>query len=83
MNEEQIADVWMMFKEYLDKKHVEIAAERFIDLLADYGVSDEVFTELLGTDAILDHAINYYLDLDGYPHTLILVYRPPSKRFVR
>ena len=64
MNEEQIADVWMMFKEYLDKKHVEMAAERFIDLLADYGVSDEVFTDLVGTDAILDHAINYYLDLD-------------------
>ena len=64
MNEEQIADVWMLFKEYLDKKHVEIAAERFIDLLADYGVSDEVFTDLVGTDGILDHAINYYLDLD-------------------
>ena len=64
MNEEQIADVWMMFKEYLDKKHVEMAAERFVDLMADYGVSDEAFTDLLGTDATLDHAINYYLDLD-------------------
>ena len=64
MNEEQIADVWMMFKEYLDKKHVEMAAERFVDLMADYGVSDEAFTDLLGTDATLDYAINYYLDLD-------------------
>ena len=64
MNDEQIADVWMMFKEYLDKKHVEMAAERFVDLMADYGVSDQSFTELLGTDATLDHAISYYLDLD-------------------
>jgi hypothetical protein len=64
MNEEQIADVWMMFKEYLDKKHIEMAAERFVDLLADYGISDETFQELIGTDAQLDSAINYYLDLD-------------------
>ena len=65
MNEEQIADVWMMFKEYLDKKHVEMAAERFVDLMADYGVSDETFKDLLGTDAALDAAINYYLDIDS------------------
>ena len=64
MNDEQIADIWMMFKEYLDKKHVEMAAERFVDLMADYGVADDTFTEILGTDAVLDHAINYYLDLD-------------------
>jgi len=64
MNEEQIADIWMMFKEYLDKKHVEIAAERFVDLMADYGVSDETFKDLLGTDKDLDYAINYFLDLD-------------------
>jgi len=64
MNEEQIADVWMMFKEYLDKKHVEMAAERFVDLVADYGTNDETFQELLGTDAQLDVAISYYLDVD-------------------
>jgi hypothetical protein len=64
MDESQIADIWLMFKEYLDKKHVEIAAERFVDLMADYGVSDETFKDLLGTEANLDAAINYYLDLD-------------------
>ena len=35
MNEEQIQEVWTLFKEYLDKKHVETAAERYVDLLAD------------------------------------------------
>ena len=64
MDERQIADVWMMFKEYLDKKHIETAAERFVDLLADYGVSDETFKEALGTEAALDYAISYYLDID-------------------
>ncbi len=65
MNEEQIADIWTLFKEYLDKKHVHLAAERFIDILADYGVNDETFTSLIGVDGALDDAINYYLDLDS------------------
>ena len=65
MNEEEISDLWMMFKEYLDKKHIEMAAERFVDLLADYGVNDETFTDVLGTDDALDYAINYYLDDDS------------------
>jgi hypothetical protein len=38
MNDEQIQEIWMMFKEHLDKKHVETAAERYVDLLADYGI---------------------------------------------
>jgi hypothetical protein len=64
MNEEQIADVWMTFKEYLDKKHIESAAERFVDLMADYGVSDETFKESFGHCTYLDNAIRYYLELD-------------------
>jgi hypothetical protein len=65
MNEEQIIDVWDLFKEYLDKKHTDIVAEKFVDLLADYGVSDETLTSVLGNDAMLDAAINYYLDIDA------------------
>jgi|TARA_R110000796_G_scaffold76059_7_gene170212 hypothetical protein len=65
MNDEQIADIWMMFKSYLDKKHIEMAAEKFVDLMADYGVDDIIFKDLLGTDAALDTAISYYLDLDN------------------
>ena len=64
MTEEQIADIWMSFKEYLDKKHVEMAAERFVDLLADYGVSDETFNDCFGVDSHLDTAIRYYLEMD-------------------
>jgi hypothetical protein len=66
MNEEQIADVWTLFKGYCDKKQIEIVAEKYIDLLADYGVSDESFKEIIGTDSDLDHAIGYYLEIDAY-----------------
>ena len=62
MNENQIADIWMLFKEYVDRKSIETVAERFVDLLADYGISDRVMQGALGTDDVLDDAINYYLD---------------------
>jgi len=65
MNEEHISDIWTMFKEYVDKKQMELVAEKFVDLLADYGVSDETFKEVIGTDSNLDEAISYYLDLDN------------------
>ena len=65
MNEAQIADMWLLFKEYLDKKNVDLAAEKYVDLLADYGVDDIVLKETLGTDKYLDAAIQYYLDLDA------------------
>jgi hypothetical protein len=65
MNEEHISDIWTMFKEYVDKKQMELVAEKFVDLLADYGVSDETFKEVIGTDSNLDEAIGYYLDLDN------------------
>jgi len=65
MNEDQIVDIWNLFKPNLDKKQVEIAAEKFIDLLADYGVDDITLKEALGNDKDLDSAIQYYLDDDG------------------
>ena len=66
MDESQIAEIWTTLKEYFDKKNLETAAERYVDLLADFGVSDETFQELLGTDEYLDDAIGYYLDIDTY-----------------
>ncbi|NDB86914.1 MAG: hypothetical protein EB127_30125 [Alphaproteobacteria bacterium] len=65
MNENQIADIWMLFKEYVDKKAVESLAERYIDLLADHGISDKVLQSSIGYDDDLDEAIEYYLDQDS------------------
>jgi len=62
MNENQIADIWMLFKEYVDKKNLESVAERYIDLLADHGIPDKVMESATGVDDDLDNAIEYYLD---------------------
>jgi hypothetical protein len=62
MNENQIADIWMLFKEFIDKKTIEAAAERYVELLADLGVSDKVMESATGVDEDLDTAIDYYLD---------------------
>jgi hypothetical protein len=62
LNETQIGDIWLNFVEYLDKKQLENVAERYIDLLADFGVSDKVLKGAVGIDDTLDQAIGYYLD---------------------
>ena len=62
MNEDQIVDVWIGLKEYFDKKQIEAIASKYVDILADNGVSDHVFKAALGGDDDLDEAIEYYLD---------------------
>jgi hypothetical protein len=62
MNENQIADIWLLFKEYLDKKTLETVADRYVELMADYGVTDKALGSAIGTDETLDKAIEYYLD---------------------
>tara|TARA_B110000503_G_scaffold492_1_gene726 strand:- start:252 stop:491 length:240 start_codon:yes stop_codon:yes gene_type:complete len=65
MDERHIVDIWLLFKEHVDKKQIDTVAERYVDLLADYGISDEMFQESFGTDTALDNAIKYYLDMDA------------------
>jgi hypothetical protein len=62
MKENQIADIWLLFKEYLDKKTLETVADRYVELMADYGVTDKALAGATGTDETLDKAIEYYLD---------------------
>jgi hypothetical protein len=64
LSETQIGDVWLMFVEYIDKKQLEVIAERYVDLLADFGVSDRTLSNATGVDEILDQAISYYLNDD-------------------
>tara|TARA_E500000178_G_scaffold277168_1_gene276292 strand:+ start:27282 stop:27515 length:234 start_codon:yes stop_codon:yes gene_type:complete len=65
MDLEQAIDVWNLFKEYVDKKQIELVAEKFVDMLADYGIDDHQMKELLGNDSHLDEAIGYYLEIDN------------------
>ena len=65
MDESQIVDIWNLFKNYIDKKQGTMVAENFVDLLADYGVTDQTLEDCLGNDILLDHAIMYYLDMEA------------------
>ncbi len=64
MNEEFVIDIWSLLKPYLDKKQVELAAEKFVDTIIDYGMDDTQLQEILGADKDLDSAITYYLEMD-------------------
>ena len=65
MDSEQIVNFWLCFKDLLDKKQIELAAEKYVDMLADYDVNDDELREALGNDDHLDSAIEYYLDIDN------------------
>lgn len=62
LNETQIADIWLLFNQFVDKKQLEVAAERYVDLLADFGVSDRALQGATGNDEHLDQAVAYYLE---------------------
>jgi hypothetical protein len=62
LNEDNIVDIWISLKEFIDKKTIETAASKYIDTLADNGVEDHVLKASLGSDEDLDAAIEYYLD---------------------
>jgi hypothetical protein len=62
LNETQIGDVWLLFADYIDKKIIDSVAERYVELLADFGVTDRILNGATGIDGALDSAIEYYLD---------------------
>ena len=64
LNDTQIGDIWLLFADYIDKKSIESVAERYVDLLADFGVPDKALQGATGVDGTLDQAIEYYLDED-------------------
>ena len=64
MNESQIGELWMMFADYIDKKQLDVVADRYVELLADFGVRDRTLSNFIGIDAKLDQAITYYLEND-------------------
>jgi hypothetical protein len=44
---------------------MDVVAEKFVDIMADYGVEDEEFQNAMGADEDLDQAIQYYLDAES------------------
>ena len=62
----QVVEIWQFFKEYVDRKQpMDVVAEKYVDMMADYGVDDEEFQAALGADDDLDQAIQYYLDIEN------------------
>ncbi len=59
-----IVDMWNTFKDSIDKKNIEVVAEKFIDTCADHGADDIHLKDAMGICDILDSAITYYLDVD-------------------
>jgi hypothetical protein len=57
MNEQQIIDIWDLFKEYIAPKNLDIAANHFVDFLVDQDVELSVIEGLQGMDGHLDDAI--------------------------
>jgi hypothetical protein len=62
LNDTQIGDIWVLFSDFIDKKQIEAVAERYVELLADFGVPDKTMQHSMGVDPVLDQAIEYYLD---------------------
>ena len=65
LNETQIGDIWLLFADSIDKKHLEEVAERYVELLVDNGVNDNTLQHATGVDHVLDQAIQYYLEDNG------------------
>ena len=62
LNDTQIGEVWLLFADYIDKKQLDIVAERYVELLLDNGVTDRTLRQSMGVEHNLDQAIEYYLD---------------------
>jgi hypothetical protein len=53
--------VWTLFSAYIDKKHLEVVADCYIEFLSDAGATDKTLKNSVGVDHYLDHAISDFL----------------------
>ncbi len=67
MEEQQIIEIWDLFKEYITGKNLEIAANHYVDFLSDHDVDKDTLAGLQGMDNHLDEAIKAFLrEEEGY-----------------
>ena len=62
ITESQIGEIWLLLSEYVDKKQIESAAERYVELLSDFGVRERTLEHITGVDPVLEDAIGIFLD---------------------
>lgn len=67
MEEQQIIEIWDLFKEYITGKNLDIAANHYVDFLSDHDVDADTLSGLTGLDTHLDEAIKAFLkEEEGY-----------------
>lgn len=64
MNEPFVLELWDLIKEYVDRKHVTVLSEKFVNLVTDFGITDHQLEEMLGHDDDLDIVIRELLDIE-------------------
>lgn len=62
MEEQQIIDIWEMFKEYISEKNRDTAANQYVDFLVGQDIDTNILEGLKGYDPHLDQAIDLVLD---------------------
>lgn len=62
MNETNIVEIWALFKTYVEKKSLADAAEKYVEVLVENGVPDNMLEAAVGSEIALDRAIEYYLN---------------------
>jgi len=63
LNETQIVDLWLLFTDHNDNVPASLA-ERYVELLVDFGTGDSLLKKCMGTDPTFDEAIKFYLEED-------------------
>lgn len=56
------AEFWLMAKGYMEKNHISVAAEHFVNFIMEYEDNTDVLKEMKGADTELDTAIELFLE---------------------
>lgn len=61
-NPELIADIWILFSEFVDKRQLNEAAKRYVSLLDNRNIRTKTLVAAGEADVILEQAVQNYLD---------------------
>jgi len=62
MEEQQIIDIWDIFKDYITEKSRDVAANHYIDFLVGQDIDTAILEGLKGYDSHLDQAIDLVIE---------------------
>lgn len=62
MNDEMFTEIWLMARGYMDKNHIDTAAEHYVGLIMEYVNDTDMLNDMRGADTSLDIAIETYIE---------------------